>query len=452
MASEDNQSIELPILGRLPKGWRVLTLGEVLDGGTRNGIYKPKEFHGRGAKIINMGELFGFPRLGDIPMKRIEVSHDELAKGSVAEGDLIFARRSLIAEGAGKCSIIRKVLEPTIFESSIIRARPNKSIVVPEFLFYLFQSDYGFYILDTIKRTVAVSGITGADLVTLPIPIPPLSVQQKIADALTAIDDKIDLNEKLNESLASIFKAIFKEWFIDFGPVEAKSESRKPVGMNEETAALFPNRFEKSELGKIPEGWISSRLSDLIDLIGGGTPKTTVAEFWNGDIPWFSVTDTPKGSSVWVVDTEKKITQDAVENSSTKILPVGTTIISARGTVGNLALVGRPIAMNQSCYGIKGKGYGDYFIYLVVSNLVQQLKQNAHGSVFDTITRETFDRVTLTVPQANDLLLNKFDDLVGPLFIKIQNNVLESMYLEKIRDLLLPKLISGDIELKDLNV
>lgn len=156
----------------------------ILVGGTRNGIYKPKEFQGRGVKIVNMGELFAFPRLGDVPMRRIDVTRSELERFSLREGDLLFARRSLVAEGAGKCCLVRVVNEPTVFESSIIRARPDPSQADSRFLFYLFSSSLGRHLLGTILRQVAVSGITGSDLERLSLSLPSIGDQKAIADAL----------------------------------------------------------------------------------------------------------------------------------------------------------------------------------------------------------------------------------------------------------------------------
>jgi type I restriction enzyme S subunit len=168
------ESKTLDLIGDLQPSWEVARFGDVLEGGTRNGIYKPKDFHGRGAKIVNMGELFAHPRLRDVPMKRVELSDSEIEKTSLKKGDLLFARRSLVAEGAGKCIVVTEVKEPTTFESSIIRARPNPQIVDSLFLYYLFNSPYGAFVLQTIRRQVAVSGITGTDLVELPVPLPPL--------------------------------------------------------------------------------------------------------------------------------------------------------------------------------------------------------------------------------------------------------------------------------------
>ncbi len=128
----------LPLLGQLPDGWAVAKFGELLDGPTRNGVYKPKKFHGTGAKMINMGELFAFSRIEQPEMKRVQLSAKELDRFAAQDGDLLFARRSLVAEGAGKCSLVVGNGEPRAFESSIIRARPDTKKVVPAFLYGSF--------------------------------------------------------------------------------------------------------------------------------------------------------------------------------------------------------------------------------------------------------------------------------------------------------------------------
>ena len=120
--------------------WCTVEFGQLLTEPVRNGIYKAKEYRGRGAKIVNMGELFAFPRLGRVPMKRIEVTDSESSRFGIIAGDLIFARRSLVAEGAGKCSIVVATDGPTVFESSIIRARPNPVVTDSGFLYYYFNS------------------------------------------------------------------------------------------------------------------------------------------------------------------------------------------------------------------------------------------------------------------------------------------------------------------------
>ena len=162
-------------MGTIPENWELLKFGDLLSEPTRNGIYKPKNFHGRGVKIINMGELFGYPRIAQQPMKRIDLTSSEVERFGVRKGDLLFARRSLVAEGAGKCSIVDQNGEARAFESSIIRARLDFEKCDPEFYFYFFRSQCGLHQLDTIRRQVAVAGITGSDLITLTVPVPPLS-------------------------------------------------------------------------------------------------------------------------------------------------------------------------------------------------------------------------------------------------------------------------------------
>jgi type I restriction enzyme S subunit len=247
----------------------------------------------------------------------------------------------------------------------------------------------------------------------------------------------------MNQTLEATARAIFKSWFVDFDPVHAKAEGR-PTGLPDDIAALFPDSFEDSELGEIPRGWRVMPLSEVVNIIGGGTPKTKVKEYWGGDIPWFSVVDAPTETDVFVIDTEKHITELGVDKSSTKVLRKGTTIISARGTVGKCALVGRPMAMNQSCYGIQGKnGESDYFVYFTIRRQVSDLQRSGHGSVFNTITRDTFKTIRIACPPPH--LTTSYEEIVNPFMESVLANLHENATLASLRDTLLPKLISGEM-------
>jgi len=273
---------------------------------------------------------------------------------------------------------------------------------------------------------------------------PPLSEQHAIARVLSSLDDKVELNRRMNTTLEAMAQAIFKSWFVDFDPVRAKMEGREPAGMDAETAALFPDGFERMDGQEVPEGWKIGSLTTVVEVLGGGTPKTTVDEYWDGQIPWFSVVDAPNLSDVFVIDTEKKITEFGLNNSSAQILPVGTTIITARGTVGKIALVAVPMAMNQSCYGLSGKdGYGPFFTYFLTRDAVSILKQNTHGSVFDTITRQTLNDAHVIIPTKG--ACGAFEKQVEHLLKRIESNLFESRTLAALRDTLLPKLISGEV-------
>ena len=278
----------------------------------------------------------------------------------------------------------------------------------------------------------------------VPLSFPDPVEQKAIASLLGSLDDKIDLNRRMNETLEAMARAIFKDWFVDFGPTRSKMDGRKPY-LAPDLWSLFPDRLDNQ--GK-PEGWNEEPFTDFVDIISGGTPKTEIPDYWGGEIPWFSVVDTPIGSDVFVRTTEKAITPKGLDESAARVVAAGTTIISARGTVGNLAITAQDMTFNQSCYGLRAKEpVGDYFVYLAAERLVEQLKAMAHGSVFSTITRQTFDGVHFMRP-SQELFL-KFQNAVGSSFEKIKSNGDENRTLSDLRDLLLPKLMSGEIRVND---
>ena len=218
-------------------------------------------------------------------------------------------------------------------------------------------------------------------------------------------------------------------------------------GMEPEIAALFPDSFVESESGRMmPEGWAVSVLGDGIEILSGGTPKTSVADYWDGDIPWYTARDAPAPSDVFVLDTERKITEAGVAHSAAKLLPTGTTVITARGTVGRLACLGRPMSMNQTCYGIRGvQGYPDFFTYLRIRTAVDELQRRTHGTIFDTITRQTFSLIDTVIPPSR--LAEAFEVVIEPTMRRILSNRKESRALTSLRDALLPELVSGRIRI-----
>ncbi|HDN2511304.1 TPA: restriction endonuclease subunit S [Providencia rettgeri] len=365
---------------------------------------------------------------------------------------------------------------------AILRAEPSK--LLPEYLCYYISSNSFKNIVEKFKGG-SVQGYTNiSTLKALPIPVPSLDIQKKIVSNLTPIDSKISLNHQINQTLEQMAQTLFKSWFVDFDPVVDNAldagffeqdlvfsdellrrvESRKAVResdnfkpLPEDIRQLFPDAFEECTEpalglgGWVPKGWCSSPVGSLIELIGGGTPKTSESSYWGGDIPWFSVVDAPNDSDVFVMDTEKKITELGIQNSSAKILKVGTTIISARGTVGKCALVAKPMAINQSCYGIVGKnGIHDYFTYYLIRHSVSHLQQRSHGSVFSTITRDTFSSFNFIF--SGHLIANAFGETISFWFEKIDRNNQQNYILQKLRDTLLPKLISGELSLSDIKI
>lgn len=289
----------------------------------------------------------------------------------------------------------------------------------------------------------SVPGLNRNYLHLIPVEIPPLPEQRAIAEVLGALDDKIELNRRMNETLEQLARAVFKSWFVDFDPVQAKAAGRAPAGMDAITAALFPSAFE----GDVPQGWRVGSILDIAKLLSGGTPSTSEPLYWNGDIDWVSAKDVGNVDGLFVLETEKKITQEGVDNSSTKFLPAKTTIVTARGTVGAHCMLARSMTMNQTNYGLKSNpGYGDYFVFLTLSNMVEQLKQQSYGTIFDTITTRTFQDTECVQPTIP--VVQAFESQITPLMEAILKNQEQSRTLAALRDALLPGLMRGEVRVE----
>lgn len=376
-------------------------------------------------------------------------SNPKLEKFRLCKGDIIIAmtdmkdKVAILANTARVAHDNRFVLNQ---RAGLIRVT-KPDIICPVFLYYYSNwQPHVDYLRARANRGVQVNLSTGV-IKGAKLLLPPLSQQKQIGEMLLSLDDRITLLRETNATLEAIAQALFKSWFVDFDPVRAKQQGREPENMDEATAALFPDSFEESELGLVPRGWRVVPFTETINVIGGGTPKTSISEYWNGDIPWFSVVDAPVITDVFVIDTEKHITQNGLDNSSTKLLPAGTTIISARGTVGRLALTGREMAMNQSCYGLRGKAGDDYFTYFCTYRLVETLRQRTHGSVFDTITRDTLTGVFVVYPEKT--VISAFESLLTPIMERIRENLKQIQTLATLRDTLLPRIISGQLRLPE---
>ncbi len=178
------------------------SLADLLAECTRNGLTKPKKIRGVGVKMVGMGEIFAHSRISNIKMERVPVTEKELEKYSLQTNDLLFARQSLVLEGAGKCSIIVNLNEPTVFESHLIRVRIDETIANPAFVYYFFNSPFGRKYVMTIVEQVAAAGLRASDLIKLKIPCPEIDIQNKIVWLLKKIDEKIEINNFINGNLA----------------------------------------------------------------------------------------------------------------------------------------------------------------------------------------------------------------------------------------------------------
>ena len=279
----------------------------------------------------------------------------------------------------------------------------------PKF-FYYFLKNLDF---TTFNTGSAIPSLNRNHLYLLNIKLPVLEEQKAIASVLSSLDDKIDLLHRQNKTLEAMAETLFRQWFIE----EAK------------------------------EDWNETKVLDVFSLVGGGTPKTTEANYWDGDIAWLSGGDIANAHQGFIVKAEKAITELGLEKSSTKLLPKLASVISARGTVGRYAMLSRPMTFSQSNYGIIPKGHVYYyFVYLLLAYIVDELSAAAYGSVFDTITTRTFEDVEIKLPSMD--FIAQFESEIAPLFEKKLNNVEQIQTLENLRDTLLPKLMSGEVRVQ----
>jgi type I restriction enzyme S subunit len=261
---------------------------------------------------------------------------------------------------------------------------------------------------------------------------PPLPTQRKIAAILSAYDDLIENNTRRIAILEQMAQLLYREWFVHF-----RFPGHEDVAMVD------------SELGAIPEGWEVVAYTDVADVLTGSTPRTKVEEYWNGPLPFFSPRDID--APVYVLETERSITKLGLDNCSSDLYPKNTVFITARGTVGRLIMPAVPMAMNQTCYALRGRdGISQYYVFLDIQNQVERLRQRAHGAVFDTIIIDTFRRLKVIKPSRE--VIDLFHTQVASVFEQILNLLSRNIILRQTRDLLLPRLVSGDLDVADLPI
>jgi type I restriction enzyme S subunit len=282
----------------------------------------------------------------------------------------------------------------------------------------------------------------------LPVPLPSLAEQRAIVHILGTLDDKIDVNRRMSETLEAMARALFKSWFVDFDPVLAKSEGREP-GLPKPLADLFPARLVDSELGEIPEGWAVKPIRELAEVVGGSTPRTDRPEYWEGGPHhWVTPKDLSGLSMPVVLDTERKITDAGLAQISSGLLPKGTVLLSSRAPIGYLAIAEVPVAVNQGFIAMAPRpGISNLFLLRWASAAHDEIVSHANGSTFLEISKASFRPIRTVAPR--DSVMEAFDRLSRPLYRKVVEHELECRTLAALRDALLLKLVSGELRVKD---
>ena len=429
--------------------WSAATIEEISEKvamGPFGSSIKVETFVPEGIPIISGQHLRGI-RVDDTPgFNFITPEHaTRLKNANVGRGDVVFTHRGNIGQVAYVPP--NSQFDQYVVSQSQFYMRCDQSKVIPDFVALYFTSPEGQHKLLANASQVGVPSIAQpvTYLRTIEIPLPPLPEQRAIAGILGALDDKIELNRRMNGTLEAMARAIFKDWFVDFGPVRAKMEGRAPY-LAPELWELFPDALDSEG---IPFCWEVSEIGREVNTVGGATPSTKDPSFWEGgEFHWATPKDLSKLSSPVLLETNRKITEAGVRKISSGLLPIGTLLMSSRAPIGYLAISEVPTAVNQGFIAmVCEKRIPNVFVLFWCQENLDHITGIAGGSTFSEISKRVFRSIPVVVPP--QWIVEEFERLVRPLYSRIVANMKESESLAQTRDLLLPKLMSGEIRLRD---
>lgn len=396
--------------------WKKVFLGSLYELPSRNGLTRPSKVRGVGYKMINMGELFANEWLYDIPMERVQLNDREKRECLIAKNDLLFARQSLVASGAGKCSIVREVKEPTTFESHLIRVRLDTTKAVPLFYYYYFKSPLSP--MKTIVTICAQAGIRGSDLATLSVECPDLPTQRRIASILSAYDDLIENNRRQIKLLEEAAQRLYREWFVEL---------------------RFPGHESVKVVDGVPEGWMKGTFDDICiikkdaltpDKISPGMPYIGLEHIPRND---FCLADWGMSEEV----NSNKFRFNAGDILFGKIRPyfhkVGFTICNGICSTDS-------IVMNAN---------DEYYCLLLMTASSDEFVDYTYqtckeGAKMPRADWNTMKMYPVLIPDS--VLLRRFNKQISAIKDKCTVLALQNRQLTEARDRLLPKLMSVEME------
>jgi len=395
---------------KIPEDWVETILENIAE-------INPKESLKKGciAKSIPMAFLPSFD-------KKILGYEEKAFNGGTKfrNGDTLLARITPCLEN-GKTSYV------DILDDNEVGFGSTEYIVIREKEGFSDQHFLYYLAISPKFREMAIKFMTGSSgrqrvqtnlLVNKKIILPPLPEQKAIASVLSSFDEKIELLREQNETLEDMGQAIFKEWF---GKYSVDDE--------------------------LPEGWRVGKLGEVVDVFGGGTPSTKESSFWNGNIYWTSPKDLSNSKSVFLLNTEKKITEEGLKKISSGLFPRGSVLLSSRAPIGYLAISNIDVAVNQGYIVIPPNQYfSTYFMFSWLKKNMKKVINAANGSTFLEISKTSFRNIDCVIPSKN--VLDDFDRGIHPVFEKILLNLNEIQNLSKTRDVLLPKLMRGEVRVK----
>ena len=392
--------------------WGTIRFGDLYSTESRNGLTKPSKIRGSGYKMINMGELFANDRIYDIPMELAPLKDTEKINAKIEIGDLLFARQSLVLEGAGKCSIVMEVSPLTVFESHLIRVRLDRKRALPMFYYYYFKSPLSP--MASIVSQCAQAGIRGSDLQELNVIFPPLYIQNKIAQILSYYDDLIENNQKQIKLLEEAAQRLYKEWFVDLH---------------------FPGHETTPIVDGVPEGWKEQSLYQIADVVMGQSPKSEYYNQVGEGLPFH------QGVGSYG---NRFVSDETYSTSFTRIAEAGSILFSVRAPVGRLNLTKNKVVIGRGLAAINHRrGAQSYLFYLLKEKFFRD-DIIGNGSIFASISKEELLNQTFLIPI--DSLVGQFNGIAGGIDKKIDILSEQIRLLTEARNRLLPKLMSGELE------
>jgi type I restriction enzyme S subunit len=433
-------------LFEIPPGWTWSVLGDAAGfiNGDRSANYpKQADFVSHGVAFVNTGHIEPNGRLSNDRMDYISREcFERLRSGKLAKGDIVYCLRG---------STIGKTARVDLSEGSvasslvIIRAKPRVS---QEYLYYFLVGPLGQSFVRQHDNGSAQPNLSVSAISRYPIPLPPLAEQKAIAAVLGGLDDKIELNRRMNATLEAMARALFQSWFVDFDPVRAKLDGRPPAALDPATAALFPQSFQETAIGHIPVGWRLSKITDCCERIhSGGTPRRDEPEYWNdATIPWLTSGEVRQPM---ITATENFISESGLKDSSAKWVPANSTVVALYGaTAGQVSFLGSNATTNQAICSLIPKPQFAYFNYFTMRGATAEMENKAVGSAQQNISKGIIEETSFIFPSAE--VLARFNLVVEPLFENWISNINQSRTLAALRDTLLPKLLSGELSVDTL--
>lgn len=420
--------------------WANVTLDQLYE--FSSGLSKPRDSFGSGYPFVSFKDVFYNTFIPEELTELVESTEKERKACSVRRGDVFLTRTSETQEELGMSSVALRDIADATFNGFTKRLRPiNSNAVIPEYAGYYFRSPRFRQQVSAMSSLSTRASLNNEMLARLTFDLPPVPEQAAIARILKSLDDKIDLNRRMGETLEAMARALFKSWFVDFAPVRAKAEGRE-TGLPKQIADLFPDSFEDSELGEIPRGWRSGPVGDLADVVGGTTPSTKNRLYWEGGThAWATPKDLSALSAPVLLNTERQISDAGLAQVGSGLLPVGTVLLSSRAPIGYLAIAEVPVAINQGFIAMIPKaGISNLFLLFWASAVSDEIVSRANGSTFLEISKASFRPIPLSVPTQG--VMSTFDRFVRPMYDRIGANLRQSRDLAATRDLLLPHLMS----------